>query len=258
MRSKIVILITLYNKEEEKSKTLNALKDHKKILQTSNDYKIILRDNSSKPMLTNNALDGWGSVEYWHDGINLSLSTIYNKTTFNHSFDYFINLDDDSYFDRSYARYVSELQPTNESLAIFPRVVSNGMVVSPGNYILTKGFRRFKFQGSSVNHRSIMAITSGMILSKKLTTSIKYNENLSFYGIDTDFVLRLRKNKNHRILVEDIGLIHESALKSNSSDSKVRLKNRIFAWRNIHKHGLERIVVELRIIILKLLRKVDD
>jgi hypothetical protein len=241
-----LILVTTYGKNLFDSKTLLSLAGL--YFDNSVNFRLVVRDNNCLSMCDQLCLLNFNfPIVYSHDGRNQSLSLVYNEAVLKNMdwFDIFVNLDDDTVLTQEYIDEVIRFCLSGTMPAAFPRIYSGDRLISPGFNILGKGFGRRALRSGVARSRFFMAIMSGAVFSKAVFLhGFKFNEMLEFYGIDTDCILKLRKDYPHfRVL--DADLAHDSALKDDPSP--IRLQRRIKALGILYPSGLPRFIAWLQI-----------
>lgn len=203
----------MYNKKLIDNVTIKSAKLAE---ESFHDFEIIVWDNSTDSELhaCNEKFAKEMSLTYLSDNENSKLSYIYNKITSEFQFDYLIISDDDSEYSEEYFDHLKKsLQ--NDPIVTIPRVYVTNKLRSPARMGLIVG----KHLDSIVPgmHKNLIAITSGMVISSKLKgiMSPVFDENLSFYGVDTEFFLRLSEH-NISVNVMDVDLVHEMSMHSES------------------------------------------
>lgn len=180
-------------------------------------------------------------VATYHYGINEKLSKIYNNliNEYKSSNDWVVILDDDSVIDDEYIHGLIEFihaSSNNKSLiAAVPRIYNNNIMISPGRIEGVRGFVLPDIQQGIVKNKNIVAMMSGTIISLISNIELpKFDERLSFYGVDTKFFLDLDEVNGKKYILPS-KLEHSSALRNPSLKSNehcARLIN-LFSARKI-------------------------
>jgi hypothetical protein len=187
---KISILVVLYNKKPQHSMTLTSLLK----LNVINSELTIWNNGPNKLDFDNIDDDLIKELDQHFDCINIletidniSLSNIYNQFIKNQFANKYIILDHDSELNSS---YFHDLTNSNNML-LLPKVMSNDSMCSPSR--LPKNTTTYKAK------QHFSAITSGMVVSHELVAKLEarfgdvFDEHYAFYGIDTSFMLRMKK-----------------------------------------------------------------
>ncbi len=215
---KFYILIVLYKCELNESqtfKTLNLLPE-----SILGKVKLIVWDNSpSNFQLKNDYNTGvFGGFKYIRSNKNESLSIIYNKVM-NEDFNsegFFSILDQDTSipFD-----FLSAIEDANvDDRLIVPRVFSikNNSLISPRYYEYTKPLyraitTRLMNKDDSGLHCTLnfFAVGSGLTIPKRIfDQGLRFEEQLSFYGVDTEYCQQYSLLKNDFFLL-DVDFKHD-------------------------------------------------
>lgn len=148
------------------------------------------------------------NVEYIHTPENTALSKIYNTCLEKYSdFDFFLIFDQDSKIMRpDYDSYLEKIILENPEINIFlPQIYSKNKLYSPGRFWVFKGWHYKNLSVGIHKDKFYTAIMSGTcaridFLKKH---NIRFNENLSLYGIDTCLFTDIRKiDRNFYVLEE--------------------------------------------------------
>ncbi|MDR8363977.1 glycosyltransferase [Pseudomonas sp. JL3] len=197
------------------------------------DATFCIQDNSLSGFDLSSIERMLGRVNYYHSGENKKLSIVYNELIKdNCECDYYIILDDDSVIDSSYLLSLLPFFESDVKVAI-PLIKHNGDLISPGR---VSGVRGHALKESDVDigvvkSSNLVAMMSGTVLSKSIVEELRFDERLSFYGVDTKFFLSYSRIYDVIFILNTI-LEHESALRDNLSDFsslKRRLTNLILS-----------------------------
>ena len=127
----LVILVVVYNLSPEESATLQSLSVCCDFLKM-HKHNIIIRDNSRKGYFqsqhnTLSQMLNGASFTYWHDGINLSLSEIYNSVITQQlkAEQILVIWDHDSQFTTDYFIKLAQAQTENKDCALFLPIITN-------------------------------------------------------------------------------------------------------------------------------------
>ena len=203
------VVVVLYNTSIEDSETLLTLRNAKGFI--SDDNHVIVWDNSPISLLENQ-----GSlieniyypckVSYYWDGINSSLSYIYNIIRKRANSRYTIILDHDTSIPIDLFVCLDKIigDGNNNDINLFlPMLCSHGHVVSPA-YEYKYCHKRFKETACGrIDCNHLMAMNSGMVINSNYFRDIftGYNEKLKFYGTDNDFMRKYRKQNKYAYIL---------------------------------------------------------
>ncbi|QUJ68208.1 glycosyltransferase [Photobacterium sp. GJ3] len=195
-KSKVLLLIVVYNKLIENIPAPRTFLLDSDDVATSLEREVIIWDNSTEDEYRkenkNHALNA--GYRYLTNNRNCSLSYVYNFVIATHDFDYIVISDDDSNYCKNYLSSLEKVINEKQLVAI-PQVFSNGKLYSPAKLGVVVG-KHLKHISPGINY-GLIGITSGVIINKIVFEDcrIKFDEQLDFYGIDTDFFLNLKKEK---------------------------------------------------------------
>ncbi|CAH0159661.1 MULTISPECIES: glycosyltransferase [Pseudomonas] len=156
-----------------------------------------------------------GQITYHHSGKNEHLSKVYNTLISNSAgSDYFIVLDDDSSITNDYISSLDLFFRSRVPVAV-PQILFNHSLISPGTIKGVRG-RALNLQSLAtgpVPSKNIVAMMSGTVISKEaLSRGLKFDERLSFYGVDTRFFIDYA-NCYNEIFILKTSIPHSSALR---------------------------------------------
>jgi hypothetical protein len=231
--------VVLYKEDISVSNTIGSLILIKDFLNSKN-YKIVIWDNS--PEKQNKAeldlLTAFNCYEYVHTPKNLSLAKVYNTIyQTNKEYNLLILFDQDSKVSKDYFVKLSIAEEENNSINLFlPIIKVDNLIYSPANRFLVTGRHWDKERYGAVECSKKLAITSGMAIRTNYLRmkSETFNEDLTIYGIDTDFMIQFEKNNLH-FFVLDYSMIHQLSLFENES-----IEKKLFRFSN-HKKSLIKI-----------------
>lgn len=235
----ILAVVVLFDQTIEESATLISLDKNDVPLD------VLLYDNSSEaqslPMVgTFNNL----RITYLHDPTNPGVSRAYNTAA-----DYALSkgklclllLDQDTHLPpealNKYLKGINEF----ENVKLFaPFLKFNGLVYSPCNYFMHKGFHKKTFNLGLNSFKKTNFLNSGLFIA--LDAFIKaggYDENIRLYFSDFEFINRFKKYYGDYVLL-DIDCAHELASTDRSSEVKAltRFKYYCSDGRAASKGGL--------------------
>lgn len=227
----LYIVVVLYKKSWQESRAIISILESIPSLQDS--VRLIVWNNSPgfsvelfHPQIT------------WMEGENVTLPCIYNKAagiSFGEgAFALMISDDDTDYagFDfESCFRVVEEVLrdgQENQVGTFLPQIMSGGRLVSPGGRRLFKGYLFDQIKSGLIDSCNILAINSGMIVTKACYEKMRplYDERLNFYGTDTEFFVRYQRHFK-KIYVLDSVVEH-----SLSSDTQESPDRALFRWKD--------------------------
>ena len=201
---KLKILIVLYNKLPLESETLVSFLTFKE--QLSNYAKLIIWDNSKKYWNDNQVEKMKEALaplqfKYVANGLNTSLSKLYNKViqTINHD-EFLVIFDHDSSINISYFEKLQQSIKKNQDINLFvPIVIYDNQIVSPATLWHFKGSYWKNEKYGKISSKGVTAINSGMAIRGSYLASefIGYDEDLKFYGTDDDFMWKYSKDNSH-------------------------------------------------------------
>ncbi len=229
------ILVVLYRLSPHESRTLQTLARAAR-LSSHAVGALTIWDNSPIPCGSEeiDALDfGALDVTYVACPANKALSKVYNTVLENVRYDFAIILDQDTdipveYFDCC----VDQIRQFEGEDLFLPIVKSGGLIVSPGKLMCFKGRHVPDPVLGKRSAERVLAITSGMMISKRYLSRPRFDERLSLYGIDTKFMLDYAEVERS-IVVMPFVLQHDTALWSDiDADSMLfRASSLTASWR---------------------------
>lgn len=141
-------------------------------------------------------------VQYVHTPENCSLSKIYNEVASKLALnEYLTLLDQDTALPPSYFEELRLAQSEQWPL-ILPKVVCQGLLVSPGRRFFARGIRLKKIKSGAIKSKNLLAINSGMSIQARIFRVFKYDERLQFYGTDTFFMLNYEEYFDQAFVLE--------------------------------------------------------
>jgi hypothetical protein len=198
-------------------------------------------DNSAEGFGKEEIPDLKGIVNYYHNGQNEKLSIIYNRiVSESESSQYFVVLDDDSKITEEYIYSLYGFFSSGVPVGI-PRIFFNRDLISPG---MVQGVRGKQISDEQLkigsrDSKDLVAMMSGTIIHRRVfDNGLRFDERLSFYGIDTKFFIDYAK-RYPKIFILDAVLTHSSALRERGQtyESRVaRLKNLILSKLYVFDH----------------------
>ncbi len=207
----LVILVVVYNLSPEESATLHSLSGCREYLR-DHKHRIIIRDNSQEPFSASQhatlsqMLDGC-YFTYWHDGVNLSLSEIYNAVIAQHLevFQTLVIWDHDSEFTADYYIKLQQAQAEHQDCSLFlPIITNDNEIVSPSNVWGFKGSYWKHPQYGRILAHNHTAINSGMAIRGDylLHRFPGYDTHLKFYNTDNYFMWRYAQTEKYFVALD--------------------------------------------------------
>ncbi|MFH2502127.1 hypothetical protein ABK730_09190 [Klebsiella indica] len=180
-----------------------------------------------------------------HIGKNERLSVIYNIVieSYKGLFDWIIILDDDSIIDDEYMdcvkKFISQSKINNDIKVAIPKIYNENVMISPGKIVGVRGAILPTISCGIVSKKNIVSMMSGTMISISGYEQLpKFDERLSFYGVDTKFFLDL-DNSCYKKYVLPYTMEHKSALRDKSlpiSEQYKRFDNLFKARKIIYEH----------------------
>lgn len=206
---KKLYLVVLYKQKYSDSQTLRSFAEFDFGKNKNNFF--IVWDNS--PSSETSVADigrflNTKNIDYIHTPENTALSKIYNTCLEKYSdFDFFLIFDQDSKIMRpDYDSYLEKTILENPEINIFlPQIYSQGKLYSPGKFWVFKGWHYKNLSVGIHKDKLYTAIMSGTCVRIDFLKkhNIRFNENLSLYGIDTCFFSDVRKIDKHFYVLEE-------------------------------------------------------
>jgi GT2 family glycosyltransferase len=210
-------------------------------------------DNSPSPQHKNGVMSVIEDFElkYYHSSSNENLSIVYNQVAtlaFEGDSDYITLLDQDSYISPDFKQ---SIRNANCEYLQVPKVCSDktGKLISPRyqkyNYVLNKC--SINYLNSNISHgkfksKHMFAVGSGMTISKSLwLTGIRFQDKLSFYGVDTEFCADYAARNDSFILLDSI-ITHNASNEHDEGYDK-------FKWRltKYYEHWQYQLIYHVRL-----------
>jgi GT2 family glycosyltransferase len=244
----LTAIIVLYNKNIESSETISSIVkcDSSTLLDN-----VLVWDNSPLA-LKDDELEECDNkfneknirFNYRHCPENYPLSKVYNHFFINFKdSDYFLILDDDTLLNSDFFDCLStELRSNSNSDLYIPRIYHRSKLISPSKRFLMKGwYLNGKPKGELRTH-FLSAINSCMVISNNflIRTGFKYDERLTSYGTDDEFILSFNK-KRGSCKVLDVDIHHDlslSTMNNNSLTLKLRYTTLIESWMILYSKGV--------------------
>jgi len=237
---KINFIVVIYATPPAKTVTLQSLAsiDFSKFRITPS---LSIWDNSNEGFGKDAIPRLCSDINYYHNGKNERLSVVYNKiVSDSRGSQYFIILDDDSKVTDEYMCSLAGYFSSDVPVAI-PRIMFERSLISPGKVEGVRGKQVSKEHLSigGVDSIGLVAMMSGTIIHRQVfDAGQRFDERLSFYGVDTKFFIDYAK-RYPEIFILDSVLSHSSALRERGQTyaSRIkRLKNLVFSKVYIFDH----------------------
>lgn len=231
------ILVVIYSLSPEKTKTIRSLKKINSLRKlpiclTIWDNSLVGFDRSK----VEDYLSDISNVRYFSSRENTPLSIVYNNVCEVTNSKHVMLLDDDTEISSSFIEEVLEEVSRHPDSVLVPIIKNFSNIISPGYVGEFKGRIMTDYPCYIKKNlpRNTTTITSGLVLPSYLIKKgiVRFNEKLTFYGIDTDFNRKLNSNGVNKRLLTSI-LNHSSALrdKTESVEKKYwRFDNFMKSW----------------------------
>lgn len=236
--NKILFLCVIYSTSPEKTSTIISLSKIN-FMEKNIEPLFAIWDNSKIGFNTEDVrlLFQGQKIDVTHIGKNEHLSVIYNNIIdrYKKQFDWVVILDDDSVLDVSYIDCLKEFiskAELNSNLKIgIPQIYNNNILISPGKVIGVRGITLPAVHQGIVTEKNIVAMMSGTVISISENYQLpKFDERLSFYGVDTKFFLDV-DNGTYKKYVFPYVMEHKSALR----DTSLAVKEQYNRFDNLFK-----------------------
>lgn len=240
------VLVVIYKKNLYESETIKSLIRCEK----SNNISLYIWDNSESSYTKSNQKEFAELKKYFFDSKyyfknkNISLAKIYNtiqdEAFTNENLNYITILDHDTQLQSNFfINLLDEIYLFDSPSLILPKVASqhNKTIISPRS--------RSRYFKNSISHaeteaqfknpgihksENFFAVGSGISISKKLWKKrVRFDENLKFYGVDSEFCISYSKSEKNLLLSKNL-IVHDNSIRENDS-----IKTRL--WR-IHNRLL--------------------
>ncbi|ELM3618560.1 hypothetical protein RYR54_004314 [Aeromonas sobria] len=258
-------LIVVYNESVFESSTFKSLL--RLLQERPHAAMVYLWDNSPKPQHQVSEFNLIKScvIKYIYYGINEKLSTVYNKVIDSALADdcKFISiLDQDSILPLDFKDKIDSIE--NPKLVV-PTVYSSksGLIISPRyqrynyrtNSCIARPIDISKVEGSLASNE-FFAVGSGMTISRILWESgVRFNESLSFYGVDTEFCNDYAKKFNSFNIIK-CNFLHDASGENDEGFLKLKWRlSKYFEYWNfslVEKLGWNVFLAKIYIMIFKI------
>jgi len=215
MNYDFAFLIILYNCELNDSNTIKSLLNSN---FDFNNVKITIVNNGPNELRSCNHINGI-DIELIQDTSNRALSVIYNEFIQNNISKFFVILDHDSILTDEYINDLGKIRKNFQPDINIPSIYSGSLALGPkvdGKVI----------SGPNINKHRLIGIGSGIVFSKNISTTLQkkygsvFDENFFFYGVDSSFFLRLRRENLTRS-INIIGPLQHSLSRLEIESSEV-------------------------------------
>lgn len=258
-------LIVVYNESVFESSTFKSLL---RLLQEQpHAATVYLWDNSPKPQHQVSEFNSIKSciIKYIYYGVNEKLSVVYNKIIDSALADnckLITILDQDSILPLDFKDKIDSIE--NPELVV-PTVYSSksGLIISPRyqryNYLTNSCMARPidipKVEGSLASNE-FFAVGSGMTISRILWESgVRFNESLSFYGVDTEFCNDYAEKFNSFNIIK-CNFLHDASGENDEGFLKLKWRlSKYFEYWNfslVEKLGWNVFLAKIYIMIFKI------
>ena len=254
--TKFLALIVVYGCDPISTLSLRSLA---KCFVGGFELRIIVWDNSPRPKDLNWTALGLPGA-YISTPDNLGLSIIYNRIIAEHLQlgEHLLLLDQDSILPQDFLIKMTNAIKANPEIDLFlPLVHSNERFVSPVTYLCGWGRQwRAEMVGCMSSNR-VSAINSGMIISSAYLhgSFLKYDERLSFYGTDTQFMLDYSDQRSRLCVINTI-ILHDLSFYSGPQEKRVEkfiAMRRAYSFIYDHRSLIQRIVVNIVMFLVSIL-----
>ncbi|MGU5780182.1 hypothetical protein ACV1D2_13375 [Aeromonas caviae] len=257
-------LIVVYNESVFESSTFKSLLTL--LQERPHAAALYLWDNSPTPQHQVSEFDliRTCEIKYLYYGVNEKLSTVYNRVielALVDNCEFISILDQDSVLPLDFKDKIDAIE--NPKLVV-PTVYSSssGLIISPRyqkyNYLTNSCIIRAvdisKVEGSLASNE-FFAVGSGMTISRTLwDTGIRFNESLSFYGVDTEFCNDYAKKFNSFNIIK-CNFQHDASGENDEDFAKLKWRlSRYFEHWNfslVEKLGWNVLLAKIYIMIFK-------
>ncbi|AKD56048.1 glycosyltransferase [Spirosoma radiotolerans] len=215
----LLVLIVLFKNTIKDSETITSIL-RQELTKGFFSLKVIIWDNSPTPlsdddmdiMVQNNI-----NFSYIFKAKNEKLSIVYNSIIKDYNFNFILLLDQDSLFPKNYFDTLSNIVNLFPNINLFLPIIKNrNKIVSPGTLMNFKGKHWATEKIGVIKSKNVLCITSGMLIKKDyfIVNNHYFDERLSFYGIDSSFMLKFAQN-NRYLYVFSTNFQHNTVLWSN-------------------------------------------
>ncbi|SEG57264.1 glycosyltransferase family protein [Marinobacterium lutimaris] len=236
-------LIVIYKEKVTESKTFKSL-----VAQLDKNCCLIIKDNSPKDFeqdslyQVRSCMPFSSDVKFYRDGENTSLSKIYNffgDFLLKDQKDILVILDQDTVVSNFFVVEL-DLVLGRDVLAV-PKVKTLKLetFISPRRQSLIGFMNRvtiYSYCNSDLGLKkadNLFAVGSGMVITEPVwNLGVRFNENLVFYGVDTEYCLDYRGIKENFFLLDSVFFhdISEESIESEDTRRK-KIKSHMEYWK---------------------------
>lgn len=221
MSTRFLALIVVYGTEPGRTSSLQTLLANK---FDRDRLRILLWDNSPDPKANAEELQRAGLL-YRSTPENLGLSRIYNRVIAEdlRAGEYLLLLDQDTVLPADFLAIADKAIEQHPDIDLFlPMIQANGNWVSPLDYCLGWGRYWPSPRDGRMKSARVCAINSGMVISGRYLEGRQvYDEQLRFYGTDTQFMLDYADRRDE-LVVLDVQLAHDLSFFSDTVAQRAR------------------------------------
>lgn len=230
MNYRIAFIVVLYKIDPIDSETLKSIESW-----NGSENDVLLVWDNSKRGFDLDKCDVGIECRVFHTGENRPLSNIYNTLVTSVESDFYVILDDDSTLNNEYFLALKEFCSRGDARVGLPMIEFNNEVISPGIVLGVKGRKIKKAELlSGPKNGALVGMMSGTVISEDVfNTGVRFDERLTFYGVDTKFFVDVSK-RNIPVSILDVTIKHDSALRGNmaaNSEYLNRLRSLVGAWK---------------------------
>lgn len=242
--SDILFIVVLYKRKISECESIQS------IITGLREYSIdiFIYDNSPEYNTISYQATSNIKIHYRADAMNSGISKAYNegaKFAKKGGKRWLIFSDQDTVFKDNalYMYYLSIMEFPNNVLFV-PILKNDNLIISPCKYYLKNGFLfKEEFYGlTSIRHKSVL--NSGLCISLKAFEEIGgYNERISLYFSDFNFIDRFRKKYKTFVVVKTIANHDFSLLSLDNETSMTFFENYCIGARSLVNNVLEYIII---------------
>lgn len=225
------------------------------VVWDNSPYKINSESDVKKLLNTEN-------MEFIHTPENTALSKVYNYCLDKYDFcDLICLFDQDSEIrQKDYDLYIDKVVTENPNINIFlPKIYSKEKLYSPGRFWFFKGWHYKELSYGIHSDKFYTAVMSGCIARIQFlkANKIRFNEDLTLYGIDTSFFIDSRKFDSYYFVMETDFRHNLSEESLTGQKKKEQIKKYIKAYKIISKKKrISILIINLYELALRILGKI--
>lgn len=240
-------LIIVYERDFSETEALKSLNSYA-LSEGIANFSVYIWDNSLKRCTKSSLLTSENSfpVEYFFPGSNTSLSEVYNtvldKIFLKRNGKSVTILDQDSHLDQN---FIKNCLSYNGNLLCVPKVISNksGKIISP-RYQVHNNLKRSTVKKyisleeiGNISSKNFFAIGSGLTITKHVWDNlIRFDEKLSFYGVDEEFC------NDYSLIFNEFFLLDGVLLHDISDESVGEIGHDFWRFKKYMQHWRYRLV----------------